>query len=104
MISAVHGGTHQVYGTGVHTDVFLVGVFLMNSLGNKVSVRRHHETSEFGVNGNVSHTCGNQHFFVNLSDTFSDYTDVIGGIFRLVRDADTAGKVDEGDVCTGFLL
>ena len=38
VIGAIHSRTHQVYGTGVHTDVLLVDVFFMDCSSYKAAV------------------------------------------------------------------
>ena len=104
MISTIHSRTHQVHGTGIHTDILLVGMLFMNDLSYQMTIRSHHITSQFGIDCYISHSCRYQHFFVNLADTFTDRFDVVRLLIRTIRNTDTAGQVDKCNMCTGLLF
>ena len=104
MVRSIHGGTHQVHGTGIHTDVFLVGMLLMNHLGHQMSVRRHHVSAKLCVNCHIAHTGRYQNLFVYLTHAFADGTDIVRLLIRTVRNTDTTGQIDEGDMRAGLFL
>ena len=104
MISTVHSRTHQVYCTGIHADIFLVGMFLMDCLGYQAAIRSHHETSQLSVDCHISHSFRNKNFLVNLAHTLSDHTDIIRCLFRTIRNTDTTGKIDKLNVRSCLLL
>ena len=45
-------------GAGIHTDVFFIGMFLVDRRGNQASVGSKHETAQLGVDGGVAHASG----------------------------------------------
>ena len=90
MVRTIHGRTHQVHSAGIHTDVFLVCMLFMNCFCNKAAVRCKHETSEFRINCNISHAIWCQHFIINLVNAFTDNSNIIFFLIRLVCNADTA--------------
>ena len=104
MVSAVHGRTHQVHGTGIHTDVFLMSMLLMDDLGHQMSVRCHHITTKLCVDCHITHACRYQNFLIYLTHAFADDSDVVGFLIRTVRNTDTTGQIDEGNVCAGLLF
>ena len=104
MISTIHCRTHQIDRTGIHPNVFLVGVLFMDGLCHKLSVRSHHKTSHFSINRNISHSGRNQNLFINLAYALTDHVDVIRCLFRLVRDSNATGKVDKFNICSGLLF
>ena len=81
----------EIFLTQVRRDRRPVTMFLMNGFGYEAAVRTHHETSKLCVNLNIAHSCRCQHFFIHTSYAFSDHTDVIWLLIRVVRDADTTG-------------
>ena len=95
MICAVDGRTHKVSGTSVKTDIFLVDVLFTDSLCNKCAVGCKHISAKLSEDSNIAHTCGNKYFFVSLAYALSDNLYVVCGLVGLIRNAYTAGKVDE---------
>ena len=90
MVCTVHCRTHKVYRTRIDTDVFLVCMLFMNCFCNKAAVRCKHETSEFRINCNIAHAIWCQHFIINLVNAFTDNSNIIFFLIRLVCNADTA--------------
>ena len=101
MVSAVHGGAHQVGCTGVQTDVLAVDVLLVQDGGDQMAVGSQHEAAQLGEDGDVIHALGGQNLLVLLADAFTDEGDVAGGLLGTVVNADAAGEVDEGEVAAG---
>ena len=56
VICAIHCRTHQIDRTGIHADVLLIGMLLMNCLCYQRSIRSHHETSHLCVDGDICKT------------------------------------------------
>ena len=104
VICSIHCGTHQIYRTSIHTDVLLVGMLLMNNLGHQMTVRCHHKTTKLRIYLYITHTCRYQYLFIYLSDTLTDYTDIIRLLIRLIGYTDTAGKINKGNMCSGLFL
>ena len=91
MVSAIHGRAHQIYRAGVHTNVFLIGMFLVDGLGYKSTVRSHNEASHLGIDGNISKSCRNQNLFVSRTNALTDGIDVVRGLVRTIRNSYAAG-------------
>ena len=104
MVRAVHGRAHQVHCAGIHADVLLMGVLLMNHLRHQMPVRSHHEAPQLCIDSHIPHTCGHKYFFIDLADALANHLDIIGLLIRAVRNPDTAGEVNEGDICPHLLL
>ena len=90
MVSTIHSRTHQVYRTGIYTDVLLMCMFFVDGFCNKTAIRSHHETAKLCVDCNITHSFRNKNFLVNLADTLTDHADVIWLLIRFVRNSDTA--------------
>ena len=104
MVSTIHSRAHQVDCAGIDADVLLVGVLLVDGLGNQTAVRSKHETAKLGVDGYIAHAGRYQDFLVNLAYAFADRHNVVRLLVRTVRNADSTGKVDEGDVGAGLFF
>ena len=104
VVGAVDGGAHQVGGAGVHTDILLVDVLLVEDPGDQVAVGGQHEPAQLGAQGHVAHAGGDQDLLIGLPDALADEGDVVGGLVGEVGHADAAGQVDEGDVAAGLFL
>ncbi len=104
MVCAVHGGTHQIHRAGIHTDILLVGVFLVNRLCHECTVRACHKAPHLRINRRVPHTRGHKHLIKNLVHAFADHPDIIGFLIGLVSNAHAAGKVDKIYLHTHLLL
>ena len=104
VVGPVHGGPHQVGSAGVHPDVVLVGLLLVEHPGDQMAVGGQHEAAQLGAQGDIPHAGGHQNLLVGPADPLTDDGDVVGGLIRAVGDAHAAGEVNEGDVAAGFLL
>ena len=102
MISTVHGRTHQVHGTGVTADVFLMGMLLMDGLCHQAAIGSHHKTSKLRINSHISHSGRNQNLLINPADALANHPDIIFLLIRAVGNPDTTGKVDKTDVRPGL--
>ena len=102
VVSAIHGGTNEVDGTGVHADIVLVDLLLVDSLGDQAAVGPHHKAAHLGANGHIAHAGRNQDLVVGRVHPLADGVDVVGLLLGQVGDADAAGQVDEGDMCVGL--
>ena len=102
VVRAVHRRAHQVAGAGVHADVLLVGVLLVNRRGDERAVWAEHEAAQLGKDRDVAHARGHEHLLVGPAHALADDRDVVGGILRPVWDAHAAGEVDERDFCAGL--
>ncbi len=98
VVSPIHGRTHQIHGTGVHTQILLINMLLMNDPGYQMTIGSHHETPQFRVNRHISHTRRNQYFLIYFPDILADHPDIIGSLLRPVGNADTAGQIDKADI------
>ena len=76
----------------------------MDSSGNDCAVRSHHESSHFGIDGDISHSCGNKDLLIYFAYILTDDSNVIGSLVGFVCDTYTAGEIDEPDVGTGLFL
>ena len=88
VVSAVHGRAHQVRRAGVHADVLLVDVLLVDRLRDQAAVRSHHEPSHFGENAHVSHSMRHQDLIVHPVHSCPDLRDVSPIVLRTVGNAD----------------
>ena len=104
VVSAIHGGTNEVDGTGVHADIVLVDLLLVDSLGDQAAVGAHHKAAHLGADGHIVHAGGNQDLVVCRVYSLADGANVVGLLLGQVGDADAAGQIDEGDVCAGLAL
>ena len=104
VVSTIHGGTNEVDGTGVHADIVLVDLLLVDSLGDQTAVGAHHKAAHLSADGHIAHAGGNQDLVVGRVHPLADGVDVVGLLLGQVGDADAAGQVDEGDVCAGLAL
>ena len=104
MVSSIHGRTHQVHRAGVHTDIFLISMLLMDRPGHQTSVGSHHKPAQLCIKRHVAHPRGNQHLFIHPAHAVPDDPDVIGLLIRAVRNPDPAGQIDEFDMASCLLL
>ena len=104
VVSAVHGGAHQVGRAGIQTDVFLIDVLLVDGSSYQSAVGAGGEAAHLGEDGDIAHAGGDQNFFKLLADALADGHDVVLRLLGAVRDADAAGQVDVGDMHAGGLL
>ena len=95
MICTIHCRTHQVYCTGINTDILFVRVLLMNCLSYQTAIRSHHKTAHLCVDRNISHSCRNKNFLINLTHTFSNLSDIIRSLVWSVSNSHTTGKIDK---------
>ena len=104
VIGPIDGRPHQIGGTGVHPNIILIGVLLVENLGDQVAVGSQHEPAQLGAEGHITHPRGDQDLLVGPPYPFADDRDVIGRLIRTVGDAHAAGQVDKGDMTAGFFL
>ena len=104
MICAIHCRAHQVYGTGVHTNIFFISMLLMNRLCHKAAIRSHHKAPHFCINRRIAKARRHKHFFKHLAHAFPNYTDIIWLLPRLIRNTNASGKVDKTDIASGCFL
>ena len=104
MIRAVHRGTHEVCGTGVQTDIFLVNMLFVNSCRDKRAERSEHISAELGVDLNVVHTGRYEDLFKFLSNSVADDRDIVLRFLWLVVNSYAAGEVYELDMYACLFL
>mgnify|MGYP002168474449 CR=1 FL=1 len=104
MVSAIHGGTHQVGSAGVQTDVLLIDVLFVDGRCHQSTVRAGGKAAHLGKDGHITHAGRHQDLLKLLAHTLADGHDVVLGLLRAVRDAHAAGQVDVADMGTGSLL
>ena len=66
-----------------------------DSLCNKCAVGGKHISAKLCEDSNITHTCRNEYLFISLADALTDNLYIVCGLVRLIRNAHTAGKVDE---------
>ena len=89
MICAIDCRTHQVCCACIHANVFFVSMLLVNCFCNKSAVWSEHKSSKLCVDCHIPHSCRNKYFFVYLTHTFTDYSNIIRLLIRFVRNTDT---------------
>lgn len=99
VVCAVHGGAHEVRGAGIHADVVLVGVLLVNHACDEPAHIAGHPAPQLGFQRDAA---VREDFLVYLADTFADSKYICRGLVGAVGDADAAGKVDERQLQAGF--
>ena len=104
VVGAVHGRTHQIDRAGIHTDIVLVNVFLMNGLGDECAVGSQHEAAHLRINRDLTESRGNQDFLVNPLHLSADFRNIVGALFRAIGDAHAAREVDEGNLRARLLF
>ena len=90
MIGAIHSRTHKIYRTGIHTDIFLMGMLLMNRLCHQTSVRPQHKPPQLRIDSHISHACRSQHFLIDPSHPFTDCHNIIGLLIRTIGNPDSS--------------
>ena len=95
MVSTVDSRTHQIGSTGIGTNIFFVNMFLMNRLCHQRSIRSHHIPAKLCIKRHIPHVCRKKHLFIYLTDSFSDYPNIIWLLLRCIRNADSAGQIDK---------
>ena len=58
VIGPVHGRAHQIGRAGIHADVVLVGLLLVEDPGDQMAVGGQHEAAQLGAQGHVTHAGG----------------------------------------------
>ena len=90
VVSSVHRRTHQVDRTGIHADIFFVGVLFMDRLCHQMTVRRQHIAAQFRKDLHISHTRRDKYFIKSLVYPFTDHCNVIALLIRKIRDTNAA--------------
>ena len=103
VIGAVDGRAHEVGGAGVHADIFLVDMLLMDGLGDEGAEGRKHETAHLGEDGDVAHAGRHQDAVVGLMDALTDDGNVVAGLLGTIVHTHAARQVDVADVHLGSL-
>ena len=104
VVSAVHRRAHEVGRAGVQTGILLVGVLVVDALGNECAVGAEDEAAHLGVDGNIAHARRNEDLVERAVNALADCHDVVRLLPRLVGDAYAARQVDERDMHAGLLL
>ena len=104
VISAVHGGAHQVCGAGVQTDILLIDVLFVDDGGHQCAVGAGGKAAHLAEDGHIAHTGRHKDLLKLFAHTLANGHDVVLGLLRAVRDAHAAGQVDIADMRTGSLL
>ena len=104
MICSIHCRAHQVNSTRIYSDVVLISILLMDCFCHKAAIRSHHKAAKLCVDCNISHSCRNKYFFINLADTLSDHTDIIRFLIRCVRNSNTTRKINKLNMYSCFFL
>ena len=103
VVGPVESGTHQVRGAGVHPDVLLVDVLLVDGPGHQTAVGPQHEPPQLAAEGDVPHAGGHQDLLKLPPDILADDGDVGGLLLRQIGNAHAAGEVDIPNVAAGLL-
>ena len=64
VICAVHRRAHKVRRAGVQTGILLIGMLLVDALGNQSAVRAKDKAAHLGVDGNIVHAGRNKNLVV----------------------------------------
>ena len=104
VVSAVHGGAHQVGSAGIQTDVLLVDVLFVDGSCHQRTVGAGGKAAHLGEDGHIAHPCGHKDLLKLPAHALTDGHDVVLGLVGAVGDAHAAGQVDVADVGTGGLL
>ena len=104
VVGAVHGRAHQVGGAGIHADVLLIDMLLMQHGRDKRTVGCQHKAAHLGENRHIAHTGGDQNFLKLFADTLADGCNVVAALVGAVGDAHTARQIDELDLGAGALM
>ena len=91
VVGAIHGRANQIDGTGVHADIVLVDLLLVDGLGDQAAVGAHHKAAHLGADGHIAHAGRNQDLVVCRVHSFADGMDIVGLLLGQVGDADAAG-------------
>ena len=91
VVGAIHGRTDQIYGARINTDIVLVDLLFVDSLGDQAAVGPHHKATHLGADGHIAHTGGNKDFVVGRVHPLADGVNVVGLLLGQVGDTDTAG-------------
>ena len=104
VVGPVDGRAHQVGGAGVHADILLVDVLLVEHPSHQMSVGGQHEAAQLGADGHIAHPGGDQNVLIGPPHPLADDRDVVGGLLRPVGHPHAPGQVDKGDVGSCLLL
>ena len=104
VVGAIHGRANQIDGACIDTDIVLVDLLLVDSLGDQAAVGTHHKAAHLSADGHIAHAGGNQGLVVCRVYSLADGANVVGLLLGQVGDADAAGQIDEDDVCAGLAL
>ena len=104
VIRTVDGRAHQVHRTGIHSNVFFMGMFFMDCRGYQTAIRSHHKTSHLGINRHIAHTVGGKHLIIHLMYTGADLQNIIRLLLRTVGNANAAGQIDKADFYAQLVL
>ena len=85
VVCAVHRRTHEVRSAGVQTRHTLIGMLLVDALGNQSAVRAKDKAAHLGVDGNIVHAGRNKNLVVSLMYAFTDGHNVVRLLRRTVR-------------------
>ena len=80
---------------GIHADIFLVDVLLVDGLGDQSAERCEHEPAHLRIDRDIAHSCRNENALELLSYALTYNHDVIFCILRSVADSDAAREVYE---------
>ena len=94
VVSAVHGGAHQVCGASVQTNVLLINVLFVDDGGHQCTVGAGGKAAHLAEDGHIAHTGRHKDLLKLFAHALADGHDVVLGLLRAVRDADAAGQVD----------
>ena len=78
VVGAIHGRTDQIYGARINTDIVLVDLLFVDSLGDQAAVGPHHKATHLGADGHIAHTGGNKDFVVGRVHPLADGVNVVG--------------------------
>ena len=98
MVRAVHGRAHEVRGAGVHADVFLIDVLVVQAAGDEHAVRGEHEAAQLRIDGHVAHARGDERLLIRAAHALADGRDVGRRLAGPVGDAHAARQIHKRHV------
>ena len=104
VIGSVHGRAHQVHGAGIHPQILLMNMLLVNHLRHEMSIGPRHEASQLRVHGHVPHACRNQNLLKCHTHALAYGPDVVGLLIGTIGYADTSRQIHKGDTRPRLLL
>ena len=79
-------------------------MFFMDGFGNQSIIWTSHKPAKLGTQGYITHSGWNKNLVIYFMYSLADNHNIIRLLIRGIRNTDSAGQVDESNVCTGFFF